>query len=82
MQDSVGTDVVTEPHGGYKIILGTGVYDMQVSFVGYNTLIIKKFKLNIGDIKELSILLGQGHGITEYLINGNNNYILQVKKKD
>lgn len=81
-QDTVSTGTVAQVHGVYNTTLDTGIYDIRINFVGYNTLTLENFKLGAGEIKELNVILGQGHGTTEYFITKNNSFVRRTKKKD
>ena len=67
--------VMSEINGVYKIALEPGIYDLKIIYVGYNALILKNISLSIGEMKELNVVLGQGHGTNNYRITENNKII-------
>ncbi len=67
-KDTVG--VSSGMTGEFRIDLNAGIYDIFISYTGFNTLEISQVHFNPGEIKELDVLLGQGYATTK--VRGDN----------
>ncbi len=73
------TDCIIETtsniNGEYNVKLSKSQYDLEIQFVGFNSLRIKNLKIGSGETLKLSAILGEGNGKTEYKQNAANSLI-------
>ena len=78
---------VTDFDGIYNIELDAGVYNIQFSFVGFNTVTVENIELAQGEVKELDIYLESAAQefeevvVTAQTLRNNEQSVLQVQKK-
>lgn len=78
---------VTDFDGIYNIELDAGIYNIQFSFVGFNTVTVENIELTQGEVKELDIYLESAAQefeevvVTAQTLRNNEQSVLQVQKK-
>ncbi|GAB4278947.1 MAG: TonB-dependent receptor [Marinilabiliales bacterium] len=53
------TGTITDFDGNYNLEIAPGIYNIQCSFISYETVVIKDFILKAGDIKVINFQLGE-----------------------
>ena len=67
-KDTIG--VTSDLTGNFRLIIDAGIYDIFISYTGFNTLEISNVNCKSGEIIELDVLLGQGYTFTK--VSGDN----------
>ncbi|CAL2102993.1 Carboxypeptidase family protein [Tenacibaculum sp. 190130A14a] len=68
----IGT--ITNEEGMFELNLPPSKYNLEIEFIGFNTLIIKNVKISKGNHMYLSSILGSGRGTSLYDLNYNQNF--------
>jgi len=80
--NNVITGDITNYDGEYSFCIYPGTYNLHYQFISANRLLIKNLKFNQGELITINVVLGQGHGITEFCINKNNEFTRLKKSTD
>ncbi|MCE7995457.1 MAG: carboxypeptidase-like regulatory domain-containing protein [Roseivirga sp.] len=74
--DSLGFENVSDFEGIANFYAQPGEYDLHISFIGYNTLVIQNLSLESGMAVDLRVALGDGCGQNIFTVTDDN----QIKK--